>query len=66
MKTHMIKMKKAAATCMRKDAPELDLPLFNNEFRLANVLTRRPRIGQVFYYTFSFLQTNPPLTPHVD
>merc|ERR1719367_1596678 len=46
MKTHMIKMKKAAATCMRKDAPELDLPLFNNEFRLANVLTRRPRIGQ--------------------
>merc|ERR1719367_168714 len=43
MKTHMIKMKKAAATCMRKDAPELDLPLFNNEFRLANVLTRRWR-----------------------
>merc|ERR1712024_4968 len=48
MKTHMIKMKKAAATCMRKDAPELDLALFNNQFRLANVLTRSPaaRSGQ--------------------
>merc|ERR1739844_507163 len=45
MKTHMIKMKKAAATCMRKDAPELDLALFNNQFRLANVLTRSPKIG---------------------
>merc|ERR1739844_640776 len=37
MKTHMIKMKKAA--------PELDLALFNNQFRLANVLTRSPKIG---------------------
>merc|ERR1712241_926972 len=46
MKAYMIKMKKAAATCMRKDAPELDLPLFNNEFRLASVLTKAPRIGQ--------------------
>merc|ERR1711944_242954 len=46
MKAYMINMKKAAATCMRKDAPELDLPLFNNEFRLASVLTKAPRIGQ--------------------
>merc|ERR1711983_538730 len=45
MKTHMIKMKKAAATCMKKDAPELDLALFNNDFRLANVLTRSSNIG---------------------
>lgn len=46
MKTHMIKMKKAAATCMKKDAPELDLALFNNDFRLANVLTRSPKFGR--------------------
>ena len=52
MKAYMIKMKKAAATCMRKDAPELDLPLFNNEFRLASVLTKAPRIGQVHIFFF--------------
>merc|ERR1711992_370549 len=45
VKDHMIKMKKSAAKCMRVEAPELELPMFDNSFRFANAMSRTPRRG---------------------
>jgi hypothetical protein len=39
VKKYMIKMKKAAAKCSGQDAPELELPMFENSFALVNALT---------------------------
>ena len=41
----MIKMKRSAAKCMRVEAPELELPMFENSFRFANAMGRAPRVG---------------------
>jgi len=45
VKEHMIKMKRSAAKCMRVEAPELELPMFENSFRFANSMARAPRFG---------------------
>merc|ERR1712122_459317 len=45
VKDHMIKMKRSAAKCMRVEAPELELPMFENSFRFANAMSRTPRRG---------------------
>jgi len=45
VKEHMIKMKRSAAKCMRVEAPELELPMFENSFRFANAMGRAPRVG---------------------
>merc|ERR1712165_489014 len=45
VKDHMIKMKRSAAKCMRVEAPELELPMFENSFRFANSMARAPRVG---------------------
>merc|ERR1712024_166479 len=45
VKDHMIKMKRSAAKCMRVEAPELELPMFENSFRFANAMGRAPRVG---------------------
>merc|ERR1712088_919100 len=39
VKDHMIKMKRSAAKCMRVEAPELELPMFENSMASA------PRVG---------------------
>merc|ERR1712193_108697 len=43
VKDHMIKMKRSAAKCMRVETPELELPMFENSYRLANAMSRTPR-----------------------
>ena len=43
VKDHMIKMKRSAAKCMRVEAPELELPMFENTYRFANAMSRTPR-----------------------
>merc|ERR1712193_41216 len=45
VKDHMIKMKRSAAKCTRVEAPELELPMFENSFRFANAMSRTPRRG---------------------
>jgi hypothetical protein len=41
VKEWMIKTKKAAAKCSGMDAPEIELPMFENTFSLVNTLTSR-------------------------
>jgi len=45
VKDHMIKMKRSAAKCMRVEAPELELPMFENSYRFANAMSRTPKMG---------------------
>ncbi len=40
VKMHLIKMKKAASKCTGIPAPELDLPMFNNPYKLVTHLIR--------------------------
>merc|ERR1712088_819453 len=53
VKDHMIKMKRSAAKCMRVEAPELELPMFENSFRFANAMGRAPRVGGKMMKMFS-------------
>jgi len=57
VKDHMVKMKRSAAKCMHVETPELELPMFDNTFALANVLATKKSLapGQ-FMKTFLQMQ----------
>merc|ERR1712037_261467 len=42
VKDHMVKMKRSAAKCMHVETPELELPMYDNTYRLANALAKNP------------------------
>merc|ERR1711978_353792 len=48
VKDHMIKMKRSAAKCMRVEAPELELPMFENSFRFGNGIQKRAADEDVY------------------
>merc|ERR1712021_252387 len=57
VKDHMVKMKRSAAKCMHVDTPELELPMFDNTFALANVLaTKNPTGRSSGQFMKTFLQ----------
>merc|ERR1711935_902831 len=57
VKDHMVKMKRSAAKCMHVETPELELPMFDNTYALANVLATKKSLapGQ-FMKTFLQMQ----------
>merc|ERR1711935_1190274 len=57
VKDQMVKMKWSAAKCMHVDTPELELPMFDNTFALANVLaTKNPTGRSSGQFMKTFLQ----------